>query len=109
MRFFSLTLLAVFGIAMFAAASLVWDRRKQLANASLKQLGRANRKKAAGAEGNAEGEENPEGTDGTRVAVAERDPARSKNQRYAPHWVALGLVILGMVMVIGACAGMLNF
>jgi hypothetical protein len=31
------------------------------------------------------------------------------NRRYLPHMIVLGCVLLGVIMVIGACAGLFKF
>lgn len=99
MRLFVCAMVAVLGIGMFAVAALVWDRRKDLAVRLAKR-----RSASAAAEGAGAGAANGTGGEGVALATAERP-----NKRFVPHGIALGLLVLGMAMLIGSCAGLLRF
>ncbi|MBT8226847.1 MAG: hypothetical protein HKP61_16180 [Dactylosporangium sp.] len=86
MHFFVYAMVAGFGVAMFAVAALVWDRRREL---QILVGGRATAEGAT-AEGAAAGAANP-------------------NKRYVPHAVVVGSIVLGMALLIGSCAGVLRF
>ena len=80
MRVFVAAMVAVLGIGMFAVAALVWDRRRQLAGVL--------------------------GAVGSRGAQQSGQPG---SRRYLPSIAVLSLLLLGMIMLIGSCAGLLNF
>ena len=90
MRIFVAAMVAVFGVAMFAVAALVWDRRRQLVGTPdqpgvLLRIG------------------------APRGASGPPDESSPGGRRYLPHVVVLGVTLLGIVMIVGSCAGLLRF
>jgi hypothetical protein len=170
MRIIVAAVVAVSGIAMFAIAALVWDRRRQLIGTPqrpgpLMRLGPAGRPAgtrpgpagrptgaersvasqlaAAGTSAGRPGATGPSvsgpgiagpglsgpGAGRSGAAGGDRAPGAGDfavdlvedgaeqvppgwpagKRRFVPHFVALGASVLGVVLVIGSCAGLLSF
>ncbi|MBN1170762.1 MAG: hypothetical protein JXA67_01185 [Micromonosporaceae bacterium] len=100
MRLFVCAMVAVLGIGMFAVAALAWDRRRDLL--VLIGAGRVTGGQVA-AGGQPAGDPVAGGQTGGATVAQQRD------RRYVPHAVVAGAIVLGMIMLIASCAGLLRF
>jgi hypothetical protein len=108
MRIFVSALVAAFGIALFAVAALVWDRRAEIVRRSIRgSAGASAGRPGAGGEQAVGGSAGGSGV-GAGVDVQVRAQPAS-GRRFLPHGIVVGALIVGMIMLIGACAGLLNF